>query len=162
MDCAGHLRLISCDFGSTSASLRMADMSLPLLVRLLASRLHAEVERMRHGLMTASNDSQGHDAHAKVRRWAGWLAHFKDVIWVLSSTAVITLQPSTQSSLPARLRSSKRTGEKARRVSLADNTVHAKSKCCQAHLRLVSCECGSTSASLRMPLMSGTKSPASS
>ena len=116
MSCAGHLRLISCDFGSTSASLRMADMSLPLLVRLLASRLHAEVERMRHGLMTASNDNRGHNVHAKVERWAGRLAHFRDVIWVISSTSAITLQPFTRSMLSARLHSSKGTGEKRHRL----------------------------------------------
>ena len=31
------------------------------------------------------------------------LAHFRDVIWVLSSTAATTLQPSGPSQLPARL-----------------------------------------------------------
>ena len=83
---------------------------------------------MRYWLMTASNDSRGHNVHTKVKRWEGWLAHFRDVIWVLSSTAAITLQPSTRRSLPARLRSSKPSGVKARCVTLAVNAV-GKSPC---------------------------------
>ena len=37
-----HLRVWILVWGSTSASFRTADMSLPLLVRLLPSRLHGE------------------------------------------------------------------------------------------------------------------------
>ena len=40
----GHLRLVSCECGSASASLRMPDMSVPRLVRSLLSMLSARAD----------------------------------------------------------------------------------------------------------------------
>ena len=39
----GHLRLVSCEWGSASASLRMPDMSSPNVVRLLSSRFRVVI-----------------------------------------------------------------------------------------------------------------------
>ena len=78
--------------------------------------------------MLWANDSspREHNFHAKSKRWEGWLAHFKVVIWVLSITVAIALQPSTPMLHFSRLRSSKHvskhTGEKARAL-LADDSL---------------------------------------
>ena len=53
---AAHSRLVRLDCGSTSQSLMMPDMSLPLLVRLLLARLQVgsrrKVGSRCHGVMT--------------------------------------------------------------------------------------------------------------